>query len=120
MERHCVSAITLSTVFLTAFASRVVDDGSGEAHFGGNLDGGRPRTKTEAEVAAMENTTHSSFDIGAQEFITAVMQDTFSDSGLGNALVFYTSASRIISLQGTDARRRHRFVAPLDGQIVGL
>jgi hypothetical protein len=41
-------------------------------------------------------------------------------TNLGDALVFYTSLSRIFALQGTDARRRHRFVAPAGWQIVGL
>merc|ERR1719377_269151 len=39
---------------------------------------------------------------------------------LGDALVFYTSLGRVLALQGTDARRRNRFVAPAGRQIVGL
>merc|ERR1712232_111958 len=53
--------------------------------------------------------------------IIGVMQSTRSHgSPLGSALVFYTSASHIIALQGTEAMRRHRFVAPPGNQIVGL
>lgn len=63
---------------------------------------------------------HNVFELEPQEFIIGVMQDRFFGSPLGNALVFYTSTSRIIALEGTDARRRNRFVAPAGWQIVGL
>lgn len=65
---------------------------------------------------------HAVYDLEPDEFIIGVMQDRFFGDGstIGNALVFYTSSSRIIALQGTEARRRHRFVAPAGWQIVGL
>jgi hypothetical protein len=62
-----------------------------------------------------------SFDFRLQrdEFIVAVMQEE-RPNYLGNALVLYTSHSQILSLEGSDAHRRNRFVAPYDSQIVGL
>jgi len=72
---------------------------------------------------------HSTEDVGEMqrawaldpnEIIIAVMQDTYGEGGLGSALVFYTSACRIVALQGTDARSRTRFVAPRGMQVVGL
>lgn len=53
------------------------------------------------------------------ELILAVAQET-RNAYLGDALVFYTSECQIISVQGADARRRNRLVAPLGSQIVGL
>jgi len=74
------------------------------------------------------STKHGMQDIGKayscslapEELITAVMQDTYGDGGLGSALVFYTTKCRIIAVNGTDARSRTRFVAPRGRQVMGL
>jgi len=61
------------------------------------------------------------FELESEELIIAVMQvSSAPDNYLGDSLVFYTSRSRVLALQGTDARRRNRFVAPAGCQIVGL
>eukprot|EP00930_Biecheleria_cincta_P028384 TRINITY_DN19812_c0_g1_i1.p1 TRINITY_DN19812_c0_g1~~TRINITY_DN19812_c0_g1_i1.p1 ORF type:complete len:664 (+),score=60.13 TRINITY_DN19812_c0_g1_i1:79-2070(+) len=64
-------------------------------------------------------TTHWSWLLRPGELIIAVMQE-ICDTHLGYAMVFYTSLCRILALQGNDARRRNRFVAPVGYQIVGL
>lgn len=69
--------------------------------------------------------TNITYELDPAEFIIGVMQsrsvETCNASGiLGDALVFYTSQSRVVALQGTDSRRRHRFVTPEGYQIVGL
>lgn len=53
------------------------------------------------------------------ELIIGVMQDTFSVA-LGGAIVFYTSACRVLAFESKAARRRHRFVAPRHSQIIGM
>jgi len=53
------------------------------------------------------------------ELIMAVSQED-RDTYLGNHLAFSTSLGQIVLLQGSDARTRVRFVAPLGTQIVGL
>eukprot|EP00931_Biecheleriopsis_adriatica_P007153 TRINITY_DN108471_c0_g1_i1.p1 TRINITY_DN108471_c0_g1~~TRINITY_DN108471_c0_g1_i1.p1 ORF type:complete len:692 (+),score=135.99 TRINITY_DN108471_c0_g1_i1:24-2078(+) len=64
----------------------------------------------------------TSYVLAPDELIIALMQDIqhSNEDILGSALVFYTTKSRILALQGTEARTRRRFVAPQGRQIVGL
>lgn len=57
--------------------------------------------------------------LNPDEVVVAVQQEN-RDNCLGNGLTFYTSACNVFEFQGTDARRRRRFVAPTGSQIVGL
>jgi len=63
--------------------------------------------------------THKEYSLHDDELILNVMQET-REQYLGNCLTFYTSRSRTITLQGKDAKRRQRFVAPKGCQVVGL
>ncbi|CAE8675719.1 unnamed protein product, partial [Polarella glacialis] len=60
-----------------------------------------------------------SWHLHHNECILAVAQET-RDAYVGNSLVFYTSESQIISLQGREARNKSRLVAPYGSQITGL
>lgn len=57
--------------------------------------------------------------LAKDEIITCVAQEG-AGRYMGTALVFYTSAGRVIEVRGDDARRRNQFAAPIDSQIVGL
>lgn len=59
------------------------------------------------------------YDLGRSERIVAVMQEE-RGAYLGNALVMYTSEGRVLGMEGWDAHRWSRFVAPADSHIVGL
>lgn len=60
-----------------------------------------------------------SWHLHHDEAILAVSQETRQDF-LGNSLAFYLSSTRIIRLQGHDARNRARFAAPVGSQVTGL
>lgn len=63
--------------------------------------------------------THGAWHLHQHELVIAVIQET-RPMYLGNSVTLYTSECQIISLQGGDARRRNRMVAPVGSQIVGL
>jgi len=60
--------------------------------------------------------------LGGDEQIVAVMQETRQEQYkyIGNAIVFYTSLGQTVAFLGAEARKRARFAAPSDSQIVGL
>jgi len=72
--------------------------------------------------------TQSTWSLDPDELLTAVMQEPLESgmqesnefAGLGNCLVFYTSARRAIVLEGEEARHRLRFLAPVGMQVIGL
>jgi len=63
--------------------------------------------------------THKEYSLDKDEIIMAVMQETRGQY-LGNCLTFYTSRGRSLTVQGKDAKRRQRLVAPKGCQVVGL
>ncbi|CAJ1423859.1 unnamed protein product [Effrenium voratum] len=62
----------------------------------------------------------TTFQLEPKELLVAVMQDFSLDNVLGSSVVFYTSHGRILSINGSEARTRRRFVAPAGRQIAGL
>jgi len=60
-----------------------------------------------------------SFNLQHDEIVLAVVQETRAQY-LGNSITFYTSRCQAITVQGHDAKRRRRFVAPVGYQVVGL
>ncbi|CAE8737646.1 unnamed protein product [Polarella glacialis] len=60
-----------------------------------------------------------SWQLRPDELIMEVVQEERWEF-LGNALIFITSHTRVISIRGTEARKRRLFVAPVGCQIAGL
>eukprot|EP00427_Karlodinium_veneficum_P007299 CAMPEP_0169082056 /NCGR_PEP_ID=MMETSP1015-20121227/11339_1 /TAXON_ID=342587 /ORGANISM="Karlodinium micrum, Strain CCMP2283" /LENGTH=653 /DNA_ID=CAMNT_0009141883 /DNA_START=193 /DNA_END=2154 /DNA_ORIENTATION=+ len=83
----------------------------------------RGRATEDFALHADPNMLYNSYDLEPDELVIAVVQSRSGaplQTHLGDGLVFFTSRSRVLALEGTDARHRNRFIAPAGWQIVGL